>query len=456
MTMVIDTSTFSQPDNLADFIFEAYAFDRTSGVLSLHYRYADGDKFCEKIQFPLPFSHLTPASETALDHAFRLIFLLSGISYFKAWLSPRLRCEAFTLPVELANFLQTIYVAGLGEFSVQNKLHIVDFFRFDFDRNAHFNPQVLTLSHRHLVPMGGGKDSLVTLDLLQKNNQQVVLFQSGNAETITRVVKETNLDVIKCQRHIDPALFILNEQKGAYNGHVPITAILSSITIACAILYDFDTIVFSNEHSASEGNMMIGDRVINHQYSKSFEMEVALQNIITCMISPNIKLFSLLRPLSETAIVERFSRQTPYHSVFMSCNKTMKVQAHHRLSHWCCHCPKCQFIFLSLAAFIDKEHLIKIFGHNLLDDESQIADFSALLGLATAKPFECVGTLQESQQLLAYLALKEEWKTCRIIKALAPAVTFNPAVWKSLFDLKIPHNVAEPYLRYLQESQPCQ
>ncbi len=455
MTMVIDASTFTQPDNLADFIFESYNFDYASGVLSLHYRYANGDQFCEKIQFPLPLPHLTHAAETALDQAFRLIFLLSGISYFKAWLAPRLRCEAFTLPVDLADFLQTVYVAGLGEFSVQNKLDIVDFFRFEFDKNARFNPQVLTLSHRHLVPMGGGKDSLVTLDLLKKNNEQVVLFQSGNAETITRVVKETTLDVIKCQRHIDPALFILNEQKGAYNGHVPITAILSSITVACAILYDFTTIVFSNEHSASEGNMMIGDRVINHQYSKSFEMEMALQNIITTMISPNIKLFSLLRPLSETAIVERFSRDPHYHSVFMSCNKTMKVQAHNRLSHWCCHCPKCQYVFLSLAAFIDKESLVEIFGRNLLDDADQINDFSALLGIAASKPFECVGTLQESQQLLAYLALKEEWKSCLVIKALAPSVTFDPAVWKSLFDLKAPHNVAEPYLRYLQESQPC-
>ena len=83
----------------------------------------------------------------------------------------------------------------------------------------------------------------------------------------------------------------------------------------------------SNEHSASTPNLVRGALEINHQYSKSFEFEAALQKYIHTYISPDLEYFSLLRPLTEVAIAKRFAQHEQYHAIFRSCNTAFRQDA---------------------------------------------------------------------------------------------------------------------------------
>lgn len=440
----------SKLSNYGDFLFKRYAFDTTSGNLSLLYKYAEGPQFEEKLAFPPPFRALSPAETAALDRAFRLIFLLSGVSYYKSYIPKTLRCEAFALSHSMASFIEKTYRNGLAEFAYKNNIVVephVAATAIDIP-----SPISLALPRRSLTPIGGGKDSVVTVECLRKAEESQTLFVVAGGGIVAAPIRETisyaKLPSIAVKRIISPTLLELNK-KDALNGHVPITAIVSSIAVATAILYGFDTIIFSNEQSASAPNVRLGNLEINHQYSKSLSFEVDFANVIHAHISPDINYFSLLRPLTEAEIARRFAKLEGYHPVFRSCNTAFRQEEKERGKTWCCACPKCRFVFLALAPFLDKEKLTQIFGANLLADPFQLEGYRELCGLSAHKPFECVGEIEESALLMSGLSRFKAWKDAPIVKLLAPSLPFDEQKFNALFANRTAHAVPEKYLGML-------
>src|ERR1700730_6693008 len=270
-------------------------------------------------------------------------------------------------------------------------------------------PIALDMPRRTCVPVGGGKDSIVTLECLKHGGEPLILFSLGDAEPIRACSAAAGLPLIGVPRRLDSRLFKLNAA-GALNGHVPITGILSAISLASAVMAGCDAIVMSNEHSASAPNLRIENTEINHQYSKSLEFEEDFSEYVRNHISPSIAYFSLLRPLSEIEIARRFAKSREYFRIFRSCNAAFRQLLTARGRGWCCNCPKCRFVFLALSPFIATAELIDIFGNNLLDDETERDGFAQLCGLQEYKPFECVGEIAESAAVMSHLAGHPDWR----------------------------------------------
>jgi hypothetical protein len=420
-----------------EFVCEGYRFDPTTGTLSLHYSFDGGPRFEEQIVFPV----CPGVDSQALDRVFRLLLLACGVSYYKAFAPDRLRCAAFPLDRATAAIFTEFYVKGLGEFAWRNNIEIASRFSIVADPVEPAAVLPLALPRRTCVPVGGGKDSIVTIECLKQAAEPLVLFSLGTAAPIEATIAQAGLPSIRVTRRLDPALFALN-QAGALNGHVPITGILSMIVVACAIICGFDTIVMSNEHSASAPN--IAD--VNHQYSKSFEFEQAYSKLLKQHFGDSIHYFSLLRPLSEVAIARRFARHGEYFPVFRSCNAAFRQDVQRRATNWCCDCPKCRFVFLVLAPFVDRTTLIATFGNNMLDDARQIDGFAELCGLQRHKPFECVGEIEESAAVMAHLGKLPAWRGDAVVQALASRVHGGFA---ALFERRAPHLVPERYMAML-------
>jgi UDP-N-acetyl-alpha-D-muramoyl-L-alanyl-L-glutamate epimerase len=435
-----------------EFIFESYGYDTANGVLSLRYRFAGGPRFEEKLMFDFPSRALSPTADAALDRIFRLIFLFSGVSYYKTFVPPSLICEAFPLDRHTAEFLQDFYENGLAEFAWSNRISLQGHCRFGCDPVAPAAPIALELPRRTCVPVGGGKDSIVTLECLKAGGEDLVLFSLGDAQPIAACIAAAGLPFIRVRRRLDPGLLKLNDG-GALNGHVPITGILSAIALACAVLSGFDTIAMSNEHSASAPNLTVDGVAINHQFSKSLEFERGFADYIADHISSDIAYFSLLRPLSEIEIARRFSRHRRYFESFRSCNTAFRQSPSERGRQWCCDCPKCQFVFLALAPFITKPELISIFGRDLLDDKTQCDGFGALCGLREHKPFECVGEIAESAAAMARLGHHPDWwddAVVRRLHALFPSLReADPTDYRRLFTMRHPHRVPQAFMAML-------
>ncbi len=423
-----------------DFICEEYRFAPETGTLSLHYAFDAGPRFEERIAFPA--RSLSAQESQALDRIFRLLLLACGVSYYKAFAPDRIVCRAFPVDPVTAAFFNDFYVKGLGEFAWRNGIDLASRLRIEVEPVEPPLPLRLELPRLTCVPVGGGKDSIVTIECLRQAGEPLVLFSLGNAAPIEATIAQAGLPAVRVTRTIDPALFALNHA-GALNGHVPITGILSLILLACAIIHGFDVIAMSNEHSASAPN--IAD--VNHQYSKSFEFEQRLSRLLEHHVMTGVRYFSLLRPLTEVAIARRFARHVSYFPVFRSCNTAFRQSPDRRGTNWCCDCPKCRFVFLALAPFVERRRLIAIFGRDVLDDPAQIGGFAELCGLQRHKPFECVGETEESAAAMAHLATMAEWRDDAVVRALSPQLRAGDLA--ALFAPREPHLVPARYLAML-------
>ena len=435
-----------------EFVFENYRYDPLASTLSLNYRFSEGPRFEERLIFDFPTQQTAQVANEVLDRIFRLIFLLSGISYYKAFIPKLLICEAFELDERTATFLHKFYEKGLAEFAFRNGLSLQGHFRFRCSSAPASQPIFLDLPRRTLVPVGGGKDSIVTVECLKQSGQPLLLFALGDAEPIDACIAAANRPFIRVRRRLDEGLLELN-RAGALNGHVPITGILSAIALAGAVMSGCDAVAMSNEHSASAPNLRFNGVEINHQFSKSLEFEQDFAEYVQRFISPGISYFSLLRPLSEIEIARRFSKYPRYFGVFRSCNTAFRQSRAARGRHWCGNCPKCRFVFLALAPFVSKPDLIKIFDRNLLDDPTQCHGFAALCGLQEHKPFECVGEITESAAVLSYLGDHPDWRADGVMRQLRDEFLSlrqaKPDEYRALFEVRHPHRVPDSYMALL-------
>ena len=435
-----------------EFIFESYHYNPAVSTLSLRYRFSEGPRFRETLVFDFAARELSATESEVLDRIFRLIFLTSGVSYYKAYIPKTLICESFALDENTAEFLHKFYEKGLAEFAFRNGISLNNHFRIRSTAAPATAPMALNLPRRTCVPVGGGKDSIVSIECLKRGGEPMTLFSLGDAEPINACITAAQLPFIRVHRRLDGDLLKLN-QAGALNGHVPITGILSAIAMACAVIAGFDTIAMSNEHSASEPNLKIGGIEINHQFSKSLEFEQMLSEYVRDRISPSITYFSLLRPLSEIEIGRRFSNHPAYFGIFRSCNTAFRQSRAARGRHWCCDCPKCRFVFLALSPFVAKPELIEVFGRNILDDESQQDGFAELCGLQEHKPFECVGETSESAGVMSHLADHADWREDKVVRRLKedfPSLRQgNPDEYRTLLEMRNPHRVPDSYMAML-------
>jgi hypothetical protein len=318
---------------------------------------------------------------------------------------------------------------------------------------------------RALVAVGGGKDSCVSLELLRGrsdgNGGEVVPFNIGGHRAARDCAAAAGLSLVVAHRTLDPGLGDLN-RSGALNGHVPVTAIVSLVAVAQALVTGADEVVFSNERSANVGSFVANGLPVNHQYSKGLAAERRLRAALA-EITTEVGYYSLLRPLSDVQIGALFARLEPYLPVFTSCNAAFRIEEGRRVERWCGHCPKCRFVFLVLAPFLPRERLTAIFDADLLVDPAQLQRYRELLGLTGFKPFECVGEIEESQVALVLVARSGQWEGAAVIDALLaelratgrePGEPEVAAVLTTSDEHELPPHALAALTRALTEAQP--
>jgi hypothetical protein len=404
------------PGSVGAFRVTERFFDEPSRVLTLRYRFDGGPEFEEAITF-----ETTPTGEPETDgpgfeRALLHLHIAAGTSYYKVAAPPVVVVEGEGLtPIE-SDFHHHLYDDGLREFAVNNGLAV--------PRPATIQPGYLhtrlpslVATDRPgglLVPIGGGKDSMVLIAALTDLTPR--LFAVNPHPRVLELARQTGLELVVVRRRLSPNLAELN-RSGALNGHVPITAIVSLIAVVGSFLYGYDTIAMAVERSASEETVMVDGVPVNHQYSKSAAFEGLLRELIATSIDPKVRYGSALRPYSELAIARAFAHLTEYHAAFCSCNTIFRHSADAE-DGWCGECPKCRFVGLMLAPFLDRAAVTAIVGRDMFEDSGQIPGFAALMS-DEDKPFECVGERRESAAAMRILSFRPEWKDAPVVVALA-------------------------------------
>ncbi|HSX23521.1 MAG TPA: hypothetical protein VLE74_00250 [Candidatus Saccharimonadales bacterium] len=375
------------------FTFEGYLFDASEKTLSLHYCMDDELHFTETYRFDFEF--VPGYSQEALRRAFELLHLVAGVSYYKTYIPAELAVSSAQIDGPTAHFLSQVYQKGLGEFFYINQLDPAS--AVTFPTTGHdVKPIEFAPGEGLLIGLGGGKDSLVSTEIL-RGQPKVATWSLNHRPQLQPLVERVGLPHFYVEREWDQQLRTLNAQD-AYNGHIPISAIFACVGVIVAILSGYRDVVVSNESSASEPNLHYQGVAINHQYSKSLEFEQDFQATLSRMYGDSVQYYSFLRPLSELRIAELFAGRgfDKYHDVFSSCNRAFTHNSDRLF--WDGVCAKCAFVFLALTPFVQRERLEELFsGKNLLLDPSLEPTYRQLLGIEGDKPLECVGEVKESR-----------------------------------------------------------
>ena len=398
-----------------------------AGRLSFRYAFEDGPAFVEVIDFGAPFPAPDALGREAFEAAVRTLYVLAGVSYYKARAPETLDLNGLPFTPEQCAFFKETFVNGLAEFAYRNDVDVSGL-RF-VNAGPAVGPAGATGAAGRgdpdrgtVVLMGGGKDSLVSVETLRAADFPFRLFCVNPKRPMRDCAAAGDLAMVTVKRTIDPALIALNREPGVRNGHVPITAIVSMIAVVGAFVHGYRNIVLSNERSADEATLVDAEgREVNHQYSKGSHFERRLADYVREYVSPDIAYFSLLRPLSELHIASLFARADRYDAAFTSCNRAFTIATEAK-ARWCGDCAKCRFTSLMLAGFVPPARLKAMLGHDLLDDPAQLPGFEALLGLDAHKPWDCVGEVRESQVALLGLAEDARWRGHAVVQALAPRV----------------------------------
>lgn len=379
--------------------------------------------------------------------AARLVYLLAGISYYKAKAPMVIDLADTPIRDGEVEFLTQYYRGGLGEYSYKNNLSLKNLTITGGSKAEPVELSAVPEAQAPLIPFGGGIDSIVTVELVRELYPDSKLFVMSPGTTrfdaLEGAASVTGLEVLRAERHLDPQI-LASSDHGFLNGHVPVTGILSAIALTTATIFDRTAVIMSNERSASEGNLVYDGHMINHQYSKSLEFENLFRAAVQNSLGESPDYFSLLRHRNELWIANNFSKLTDYHSVFRSCNRAFHIKEEHRAKHWCGECDKCCFIDLILSPFISHEQLKQMFNGNEPLDNSELHHvFSALIATDPkfVKPFECVGDIQECRQAIALAADRGDRQGNVILSQLLEE--FEPETQDSKAEFE--HNISESY-----------
>ncbi len=438
-------------DAASTFTFEGYDIDKKHGQLSFYYSmFHEGAaiSFTEQLSFSKDLISGASWSSPPIEEILHALLIVLGMSYWKLYCPKILRIKPFTLSRKQAVFWDLVYTKGLGEFFYRNNIDFRDLVHFPFDETVTTKAHRIQTEDVSLVLLGGGKDSIVTSELLKSWNTSFSLFCMNFFAIHERVAQKVGKSVASMERTIDKKLLDLNRKPGTYNGHVPISSIYAFMGILAAVLCGRRYVIASNEETASYGNVNYLGSEINHQWSKSFEFEVAFQEYVKDSITPDVIYFSLLRPMREIKIAELFIRYRQYFGMFTSCNRNF-TQTKKPSTLWCGECSKCAFVFLLLSAFLEKNDLFSIFQKNLFSDNSLISVYQELLGLRGFKPFECVGTPEESKAAFYLMKKKGEFENDTVVleitKSFGDDVERFGDLVPRVLALSQDHKIPEPF-----------
>ena len=335
-----------------------------------------------------------------LEPTLQALLLVIGINYWSVFPTSDIRIEHFSLTREQAEFWNTLYLHGLGEYFFDMKMDFRGLIAFPYDDAASTpNPSPLsTTTSRALLLNGAGKDSVLSAELLKAAGTEFDFFAFRPTLAHERITKLVGAKTIRAYRRRDQRIKTIGSVFGISTAY-PSVSTFTFIAVLLAELLGYDSIIFSNERSADIGNIDYLGLEVNHQWCKSSHAEKLTNDYIQKYITPSISTYSLLREFSELEIVRRFVQYPQYLDYVTSCNCYFGFsrfeQRFLRTPYWCRECPKCVFLFACFAAFLSKKEVVRIFGADLYKRKRLSKLIKRILGIEGFKPLDCVGEPEE-------------------------------------------------------------
>ena len=413
-----------------ELVYETYSHIWENDILICRFKFALGEiNLQSEIEFHGLEASRINADSQLLDQLVFQVGLFEIPTYWKLACSPTVVIESGSLSEEQVKFWEKLLLNGMGEFFYVNQISPITPHLVTRGKSAKKLGVSPLSSDSILIPVGGGKDSIVTMELLAKQFSNLTFFTIGDdpaTESIISLFSQKHQDKLKLHRvhvvrRLDPQMSELN--RDFFNGHTPFSSVVAMGSILAGSFTGSGVIALSNESSANQMTGFYEGLDVNHQYSKTVEFERDFRKYMDSLLTTHPDYFSFLRPLGELQIAKLFSGMSDYFSVFRSCNVGKRTNT------WCGQCAKCLFVYLMLSVYLDSHILTGIFGQDLLNDITLLPLMNELLGKTKMKPFECVGTVEECRCAVTSI-LESSGKVEGSVPVLIAAFADETNEWK--------------------------
>lgn len=415
------------------FTYLAFRVTDDSQTVTFDYQLEhNGDTYqlTETLKFPVRLKD----SDTQ-QRSLRALHLALGISYYKTFLPARIQ-HPYQMDEREAAFWNNVWHNGLGEFLYVNKLSPDRLAHFAAQEGTSFPDTTSSPGTTALLGIGGGKDSIVAGELLKAIGVTTQGFVMATGEQLGQakaVADAMHIPLHIVERTLDKQLLELQEQPGAYKGHVPISLIFGLVGTTLAVALDTAYVVVGNEASASIPRHASEHGAVNHQWSKSFTAEQQVQKFIHSDISEAVTYFSAIRELTSVAVAKLFAHYPQYLELFTSDNSIFRIDPAKRPhGRWSLDSPKSLSSFILLAPWLDEATLLRAFGRDFLDEPSLEPLLLALTGQEGEPPLDCVGTVDELVLSLNLAAQQGKFAGSRLMQAALNRNVITGDDWDSM------------------------
>ena len=188
------------------------AFDAATGVAQLVYAFDDGPELVETItRARARRSRSTANARAAVERALRLLHLIAGVSYYKAAVPQEIRIESYAIDADTAALLETDLRQRPGRVRLSQRpaparQHPLP----ACGRRTAPRAPALGLREHALVAIGGGKDSLVSIEALRTLGIAQTVTWIGGSQLIKACAERTGLPTLNIGRALAPELFDYN------------------------------------------------------------------------------------------------------------------------------------------------------------------------------------------------------------------------------------------------------
>ncbi len=400
------------------FTFGKYTINKKRSIVTFTYqvkfRFGITKTFTDKLYLKdIPKEAWDKVPKEVLEPTLQALLIMLGINYWCVFPTKNIHIKNFLLTREQADFWNSLYLNGLGEFFYDMKMDFHDLIAFPYDDSAVATPATrFERPGRALLLNGAGKDSILSAELLKALGTPFDFFAFAPTPAHKRIGALVGAKTITVTRRRDKWMNEISALMGISNAY-PSVSTFTFVATLLAELLGYNSIVFSNEKSADFGNFNYLGLEVNHQWCKSSEAEKMINDYIQRYITPDISTTSLLRKYSELEIVKQFVQYPQYLHDVTSCNNYFWlpkfVQYLKPSGYWCKKCAKCVFLFACFSAFLPKEKVVSMFGADLYADPKRIQMIKRILGIEGFKPLDCVGEPEEMILAMHYASRRGDY-----------------------------------------------
>jgi hypothetical protein len=258
-----------------------------------------------------------------------------------------------------------------------------------------------------LMLCGGGKDSLVSMKLLERAGIDYDAFIYSHS-TYGRGERQHDLIdalVAHCRpRRVHRAWVLDDAVDAPIRATYPelgVRRIVAAETVSSywtalpvALQHGFTEVALGITRSTDEHNLVWGKtgEAINYLWGMSSAAEQLLHAYVRRELLSNVTMFHLLRPIYDINVFSLLRRDLDAVPSTHSCAQQKP---------WCCRCAKCLYVWMNYVAWLPPETVAATIDVNLFDLPENRAVLRKMLGLESYKPTDCVGTVSEARLAFA-------------------------------------------------------